>query len=165
MTTWQRIKSASVWNPNAYTGKERKYRSLTRVWLPVYNALLFLCGYNAARYGSQLLDRLLGDRADLYGYALCTIAVLCLVGVTFPKFEPIEVVAKCGMIGLFSGYIGLIWLEPSSAQLAFSGGPSWFIMSMIAVGLPLALFRLNVIAEKEFERRVAKRAQEIRDAE
>ena len=161
----QRIRSVTVWAPGALDAEPKKYRSLLRIWIPAFNALAILCGINAARYGSQMLDKIFGHDADILGLLFAAVAFVCMAGVVFPRLALVEVVGKCGLLGMLIGYMFCLILYPSDAQLEFSQNPNWFIVTMISLGFPLACFRLNMLADEEFARRVSKRAKELRDAE
>jgi hypothetical protein len=100
-------------------------------------------GITALVFGSRLLDRIFGHPwTDTIGATFLTAATVCLIGVAFPRLWPVEAVAKCVLVGMLIGYIAAIVLFPAE------GETNWFVVCMIALALPLPLFRLGLIGEE-----------------
>lgn len=152
-----RIVRASIWHPLAIGPLEQKYRSLKRVWLPLYDVVAMLAGITAVMYGSRLLDRLYGDFTDVIGGFFTLVAFVCLLGVAFPRLWAVEIVGKSILIGMVIAYATAIVLSPSPEQLAAKEAPSWFITVMLLLPLPLPLFRLELLATEWADRRAVER--------
>lgn len=145
-----RLWRASIWHPDAIPLEERKYRHLKRVWLPVYDVFAMGAGLSALIFGSRLLNRILsGWLVDLAGAGFALIALVCLLGVAFPGLWSVEMVGKSLLVGMVVAYMGAIVLYPTDPHDI----PNWFIVSMLAFGLPLACFRLTLLGEEWKERR------------
>ncbi|QQO39384.1 membrane protein [Microbacterium phage CrunchyBoi] len=154
----------TVWEKGALDGEPKKYRSLVRFWLPLYDVIAIAAGIFAVWVGSSLLDRIYGDLTDAIGTVYALVAALCFIGVAYPKLWMLEVGAKITLLGMLFGYVAAILWVPSPQQLAFAAAPSYFVAAMLCWGVPMAGFRLTQLAIEEYERQVAKRVQEIRDA-
>src|SRR5690606_7901938 len=108
-TPLKRVWEASIWHPNSIPPSEFKYRNLKRVWLPLYDLVAVWAGVNAIMFGSQLLDRLFTPAwVDLLGAVFTTVAIICLVSVSFPCLWGLEVVGKVLLVGMIAGYITTI---------------------------------------------------------
>jgi len=143
----RRLWRASIWHPATIPPDEWKYRNLKRVWLPLYDLIAVFAGVQAVAFGSELLNRIFGPAAvDLLGCLFTATAVVCLLGVSFPSLWRVEIVGKVMLVGMVAGYV--------TAILFFSRppGPSLFVVGMLAFGLPLAMFRLNLLGEELKER-------------
>jgi hypothetical protein len=143
----RRLFAASIWAPGAIPLDEWKYRNLKRVWLPVYDVVAIVAGYFAFDQGSNLLNRLFDSWfVDLFGVAMMIVAGVCLAGVAFPALWAVEMLGKVLLLGMVVSYIASILFlsaEPFSNS---------FVVAMLAWGLPLALFRLNLLGEEWKER-------------
>lgn len=145
----KRVWEASIWHPQSIPPSEFKYRNLKRVWLPLYDLVAVWAGINAIMFGSQLLDRLFTPAwVDMLGALFTTIAIICLVSVSFPCLWGLEIVGKVLLVGMIAGYITTIVFFSEAPQ------PQLFVVGMLAFGLPLALFRLNLLGEEVKQRRV-----------
>lgn len=154
----------TVWARGALDHEPKKVRSLWRVWLPLYDVFAIGAGLSAIIYGSPMLNRIFGGEVvAVTGWGFTIVAVACLVGVAFPRLWKFEIAMKSLLIGMIVAYIYCILFLPSSAQVASSGGPNFFVACMLAFGLPLALFRLNLLADESYDRRVAARMAAILD--
>lgn len=161
---WRRLFARTVWAPGALDHEPKKFRSLWRVWLPLYDLFAIGAGISAVAVGSPLLNRVFGEAfVDITGYGFTAVASACLIGVAFPRLWRFEVAMKSLLIGMIVAYIWCILAFPSSQQVASAGGPSYFVAFMLAFGLPLALFRLNQLADEQFDRRVIARVEAIVD--
>jgi xanthine/uracil permease len=153
----------SVWGEGVLDDEPKKYRSLQKFWLPLYDGIAIAAGIFAWLFGSRLLDRIYGDFTDAIGLAFALVAFVCFVGVSFPKLWRTEFAAKCILIGLIVAYVFCILLAPSPEQLLAKEAPNFFVACMLVFGLPLACFRMNMLAVEEFDRRVQRRVRVILD--
>lgn len=147
----------TIWRSGEIPMHEQKYRSLKRVWLPLYDTIAVVAGVMAAGYGSRLLDRLYGDATDFIGIFFAFVAAVCLAGVAFPKLWAVEIVGKLLLIGMIIAYATAIIVSPSPEQLAAREAPSWFIAVILLLPLPLPLFRLELLATEWVDRRAVAR--------
>lgn len=146
----RRLLRATIWHPSAIPPDEWKFRNLKRVWLPLYDVIAIFAGVQAVLFGSDLLNRIFAPvLVDVLGGVFIVVACVCLLGVSFPRLWRVEIVGKVILVGMIAGYI--------TAILSFSRppGPSLFVVGMLAFGLPLAMFRLNLLGEELKERRSA----------
>jgi hypothetical protein len=155
---WLRaVGRASIWHPGAIPAREEKYRSLKRVWLPVYDVLAFMAGVTGVVYGSRLLDRLYGDMTDLVAGLFATVALVCLFGLAFPRLWAVEIAGKSLLVGMVIAYAVAIVVSPSPEQMLAKEAPSWFIFTMLLLTLPLPMFRLELLATEWADRRAVER--------
>lgn len=145
----RRLWRASIWHPDAVPPDEWKFRSLKRVWLPVYDLLAIGAGVWAALFGSPVLHSLFNKpMIDALGVLLAVVATVCLLGVAFPALWRWEIVGKTILVGLLGAYAASVVLfrtnpDPSSGFVAF----------VIVLALPLPIFRLTLLGEEIKERR------------
>lgn len=155
---WQ----ASIWHPEAIPLHERKYASLKRVWLPLYDLIAIWAGVNAVVFGSRLLDRLYGPFTDVIGVFFSLVALVCLAGVAFPRLWVVELVGKFVLVGMIIAYIAAIVVSPSPEQLLAREAPSWFIVTMLALNLWLPFWRIENLTTEWADRRAVAR-REVRE--
>lgn len=145
----KRIARASIWHPYAIPPEEWKFRSLKRVWLPLYDAVAFGAGLWAALFGSPILHRLFEEPVvDLMGSLLAVTAIICFLGVAFPRLWRWEIGGKVILVALLGAY--------ASAVLLFRTSPdpgAAFVSFVILLSLPLPVFRLHLLGEEIKERR------------
>lgn len=147
----RRLWRASIWHPQAIPPDEWKYRNLKRVWLPIYDLIAIYAGLSAFVGGSALLNRLFTPLwVDILGLTFTVVATVCLLGVSFPALWLTEIVGKVVLVGMVAGYVAAILFFSRAPE------PNLFIVGMLAFGLPLALFRLNLLGEELKERRDAR---------
>ena len=158
-----RILRGTIWKKGALDHEPKKYRSLWRVWLPLYDIIAIFAGIFAVTHGSRTLDRIFGTFLDPLGVLFAVVALICLIGVSFPKLWKLETIGKSLLVGIISAYVYCILFIPSQEQLSYAEAPSYFVACMLLIGLPLPLFRLNQLAEEQFDRRVQARARELRE--
>jgi len=152
MRTLARVFAASIWHPDAIPSDEWKYRNLKRVWLPVYDLIAILAGITAAVQGSPILNRLFNEQlVGSLGVALAVVATVCLAGVAFPRLWAGEIIGKTLLVGLVAAYATTILVFPATLT------PNHLVVLMLAVSLPLPLFRLGLLGEEHKERRAARR--------
>jgi len=152
-----------VWHPSSLKDVQSEYRVLERFWLPVYDLIAMSAGITAIAFGSRILDRIFGDVTDVLGLLLIFIAAACLVSVSFEQLWKLEIAAKTALIGLIVSYMCSILLFPSPEQLASREAPNWFVVSMLAFGLPLALSRIDILLRRDFKRKVQERVNQLRN--
>ena len=143
-----RLLAASIWAHDAIPPYEHKYRNLKRVWLPAYDVVAILAGVVATVQGSPLLNRLFTEPVvNCLGAGMSLVAVVCLIGVAFPKLWLVEFVGKILLVGIIAAYAATIFLFASNPN------PNDFIVLMLAFSLPFPLSRLNLLGEEIKERR------------
>ena len=144
----RRLWRASIWHPAAIAPDEFKYRTLKRVWLPLYDLIAVYAGIQVILYGSRLLNEMFSDGwVDAFGAIFTMVAVVCLVSVSFPRLWGVEIIGKVLLVSLIAAYITMIVFFSTAPQ------PQFFVAAMLAFGLPLALFRLNLLGEEIKQRR------------
>lgn len=148
---------ASIWHPDAIPLHERKYASLKRLWLPLYDFVAALAGVAAIAFGSRLLDRLYGPFTDPIGGFFILVALVCLAGVSFPWLWVIELAGKFVLVGMIIAYIAAIVVSPSPEQLLAREAPSWFIVAMLALNLWLPFWRIENLTTEWADRRADER--------
>lgn len=75
------------------------------------------------------------------------VALVCLIGVAFPRLWVVEFVGKVLLVGIIAAYAATIFLFASNPN------PNDFIVLMLAFSLPFPLSRLNLLGEEIKERR------------
>lgn len=144
-----RVFAASIWAPGAIPADEWKFRNLKRVWLPAYDVVAILAGVVATVQGSPLLNRLFTEPVvNCLGAGMSLVALVCLIGVAFPRLWVVEFVGKVLLVGIIAAYAATIFLFASNPN------PNDFIVLMLAFSLPFPLSRLNLLGEEIKERRV-----------
>jgi len=139
----------SIWADGAIPAGDRKLRSLKRLWLPIYDLGLVWMGLSAIRSGVPAFEELLPSLvADILGYLLILIAVLCLVGVSFPRLHALETASKTILVSILSLYfVSLrVLITPES-----NGRDTISIVVLLAIILPL--FRLSILGGESRDRR------------
>lgn len=145
----RRLYGASIWHPDAIPPDEWKFRSLKRVWLPVYDLLAIGAGVWAALFGSPLLHELFEEPViDVMGAMLTVVATVCLMGIAFPLLWRWEIGGKVLLVALLGAY--------AAAVVLFRSNPSpeaGFVAFVVILALPLPIFRLSLLGEEIKERR------------
>ena len=138
------VARASIWHPLAIPDDERKFRATKRVWLPLYDAIMFGAGVWAVLYGSPILARLFpGELVDAAGVALAVAAVVCFLGVAFPMLWLVEIAGKLTILGLLGSYAATV------ALFRINPDPSaGFVVFILAAALITPLERLRVLGEE-----------------
>lgn len=146
---WLRLWRASIWHPDAIPPDEWKFRSLKRVWLPAYDVIVVLAGIWATAFGSPILHRLFDENTiDTMGMTLTVAAVVCLLGVAFPRLWQVEIAGKVILVALLGGYAIAVMLFRTNPDPS-----AGFIVFVLLTALPLPLFRLNLLGEEIKDRR------------
>ncbi|MDJ1113247.1 hypothetical protein [Microbacterium dauci] len=145
----KRLWRASIWHPDAIPPDEFKYRSLKRVWLPIYDGIAVGAGLWAAAFGSPLLHSLLEEQViDVMGILLAAVATVCFLGVAFPGLWKVEIGGKVTLMALLGAYAFAVAVFRTNPDPA-----AGFVAFVIALGIPLPLFRLTLLGEEIKERR------------
>lgn len=143
------IARASIWHPDAIPPDEFKYRSLKRVWLPLYDGVAVGAGLWAAAFGSPLLHSLFDAQViDVMGILLAAVATVCFLGVAFPALWRVEIAGKVTLMALLGSYAFAVALFRTNPDPA-----AGFVAFILALALPLPLFRLTLLGEEIKERR------------
>lgn len=149
MSVFARLARASIWHPDAIPPDEWKFRSLKRLWLPVYDAIVILAGVWATAYGSPILHRLFHENViDAMGMTLTVSAIVCLLGLAFPSLWRVEIIGKVTLVALLGGYAIAVMLFRTNPDPS-----AGFITFVLLLALPLPLFRLNLLGEEIKDRR------------
>jgi hypothetical protein len=151
---------ASIWHPAAIPPEEWKYRTLKRIWLPVYDVLVMFTGLWAILWGgSPLLRRMLPDDViQMIGVLLMFVGFAALMGIAFPRFWRIEILAKIALVTLLTSYAASVWIFNLLGDLS-----SGLVSFIVCLGIPLALFRLQLLGEEIKERREDENEGDRRD--
>lgn len=147
-----RLLAQTVWHRDGIPAEDWKYRRLVRVWLPLYDVIAVLTGLAGLLYGSPLLNKLFSEEiTNVVTGMFVVVATAALMCVIFPCLWPAEIVAKVLLVGMVSAYIFTILVYGSPGP---TGLPNLFVAGMLAFGLPLALFRLDLLGQDILERRM-----------
>lgn len=142
----RRVARASIWDADAIPLLERKYAvPLKRVVLPAYDLIAIVAGLVAVRSGIPALERLLpfGIAAAL-AYGLVVVAVVAMLGISFPRFYRVEQVAKIALVSVLGLYF--------AAVLTVGGQSREFVAIIILFALPLPLYRLWLLGTEDRDR-------------
>jgi len=142
------IARASIWHHSAIPADEWKFRSIKRVWLPLYNAIMLGAGLWALWFGSPILKRLFpGELIDVAGLSLAAAAAVCLLGRAFPMLWPVEFFGKLAIAFLLGGYAGTVAFFRQDPDP--SGG---FVVFILAAAIIPCMIGVSIIAEEWKER-------------
>lgn len=134
----------SIWHPDAIPPDEWKYRSLKRVWIPLYDIIAVGAGLWAFLFGSPILHRLFAEGVvDFAGGVFAVAAMVCLAGVSFPHLWRVEIVGKVVLVALLGTYAVCVALFRSNPDPS-----AGFICFILILALPLPLFRLTLLGEE-----------------
>jgi hypothetical protein len=149
----RRIYNASIWAHHAIPPQEWKYRNLKRAMFPVVDFLYILAGFSAAAYGVPAISEFFPDPfVDVFAYALSLFAFVCLIGVSFPRFWPLEVAGKSALLGLMVGYFVALLMLTASGE-----GNRGFVLLVAGVSLCPIIWRLSLLGSEWQDRRIAQR--------
>lgn len=152
MNLLRRLYAQSVWHRDGIPAEDWKYRRLVRLWLPLYDVIAVLTGLFGLLYGSPLLNKLFTeDVTNIVTGLFVVVATAALMTVIFPALWPAEIAAKVALVGMVTAYIFTILVYGSPGP---TGAPNLFVAGMLAFGLPLALFRLDLLGQDILERRM-----------
>lgn len=142
------IGRASIWHRSAIPADEWKFRSIKRVWLPLYNFIVGGAGVWAMIYGSPILKRLFpGELVDVAGFALAAAAFVCLLGRAFPMLWLVEFCGKVMIAFLLGAYAGTVAIFPREADPA-----NGFVVFILAAAIIPCMIGVSIIAEEWKER-------------
>lgn len=134
----------SIWHPDALDPDEHKFRSLKRIWLPLYDLILIGAGVWAAMFGSPILHSLFQVEVITWlGMLLAGCAAVCLMGVSFPNLWRWEIAGKVVLVGLLLAYAAAVVLFRTNPDPA-----SGFVAFVVVSALPLPIFRLMLLGEE-----------------
>lgn len=145
----RRIGRASIWSKDAIPVEEWKYRNFKRVVLPVYDLLVVLAGGAAVVWGMPSFEQIFpGTVVDAIGWTLVIVAVVCLLGVSFPRLWAVEILGKAILFGIIVAYLIAL------AGLALQGvGTREFVMVVVSMTLPIPVFRMGMLGTEIRDRR------------
>ena len=138
----------TIWSPGAIPTDEWKYRNLKRVWLPMYYAVAVIAGVIAVVQGSPVLNELFMEPVvNLLGVTMSLVAMLCLIGVAFPKLWAVEFASVILLVGIVASYVTEVLLFASTPP------QTYFTALMLTLSLPDLLSRVGILGEEIKERR------------
>jgi len=142
------IARATIWHHSAIPADEWKFRSIKRVWLPLYNLIMLGAGLWALWHGSPILNRIFpGDLVDVAGLALAGAAMVCLLGRAFPMLWAVEFFGKLAIAFLLGGYAGTVAFFRQDPDPA--GG---FVVFILGAAIIPCMIGVSIIAEEWKER-------------
>lgn len=141
---------SSIWAPNAVPSPEWKYRNLKRIMFPVIDFLFILAGVSAAINGVPAISEFYpGFMVDIFSVVLSTAALICFVGVSFPRLWWLEILGKTILFGLMVGYVLSLLI------LTAAGDPTrGFILLIAAASLAPIVWRLSLLGSEWQVRRL-----------
>jgi hypothetical protein len=144
---WKRLARRTIWSPDQIDPDDWKYRSLTRVWLPIFDLICIISSAWAFMYGSPILHKLFPQDGliQMLATGFFVVTLSCFVAVIFPALWRLEIFAKIGLMSLLAGY--------GASILLLTSPPDWFPAFVILTTLPLPFFRLSLLGEEIKERR------------
>lgn len=151
MSFFQRLYRASIWHPDAIPVLELKYAAaLKRRLFPAVDLICIYMGVWGAHYGLPSVDTTYGGIAGrLGGVLFALLGAAALMGIAFPRLYVVEMLAKIALAGCLVTYGLLVVLTASMAD-----DPSRaYVLGLIAIGLCLFQYRLNILRDERVERR------------
>lgn len=156
-----RLFRASIWAPGAIPASEGQLaRDLKRVILPLYDLGLIVCAVLALRGGLPSFAIVYPLSVSQFSsVALLLIAVLCLVGISFPHLWKLEAISKSALLAFqFSYAIVLFGLSVENPARGYVGGLAFVLMI-------LPIWRLVILRRERKKRDEEERAERlVRDA-
>jgi hypothetical protein len=143
---------ASIWAPGAIPAEEWKYRNLKRVMFPIVDLLFFIAGLTAATNGIRSVDTFFSNNSvTTFSYIMSIAALICLVGVSFPKYWGLEMFGKSILLGLMVGYISALII------LTFSGHPltSAFTFIIASIAICQIIWRVTLLGSEWQDRKLS----------
>lgn len=148
--------STTVWHRSGIPTEDWEYRRLVRLWLPVYYAIAMYIGVVGMVFGSPLLNRLFTPfLTDLFTGAFTLVSAAALIGLAFPRLWKMEVVGTVLLAGLVAAYIATISVYGNKGPEDL---PNLFVLGTLALGLPFAFFRLDLIGQSIAARKLIDKA-------
>jgi hypothetical protein len=153
-TRWERFKRLTVWHP-LNTDPDDDDRSGPRFWYPAYDVIAFMLGVFALREGSPLLNHLFPSWfTNSMGVLLIFAAVICAIGVVFPKLKVMELAGKLIIVFMLAGYAGTVW------ALSENRGENGFVVIVLVMAVWLLGPRVTkLFIQVSRDRRSRKAAQ------
>jgi hypothetical protein len=139
----KRLAAASIWAPGAIPASEAKYAvPLKRYVIPAVDLIFVGGGVFAITNGIPSFEQLVPVAAYAFSLVFIAVALICLIGISFPALWALEVFGKCGLI-MFCG---------TYAVALFIRGVPFTATFFIALAVFLA-YRLWILGDEEGERR------------
>lgn len=150
---------ATIWAPGAVPASEWKYRNLKRVALPVLDVVFIVAGISAAHYGVPAISEFFPAHVTIfYSYTLSGAAFACLIGVSFPQFWPLEIIAKSVLIGLLLGYITALFILTRAGE-----GNRGYVLTIAIASIVLPWWRISILGTEWSDRRGLAEQEKARD--
>ena len=142
---------ASIWAPGAIPAEEWKYRNLKRVMFPIVDLLFFIAGITAALNGIRAVDVFFSHTVvTSFSYTMSIAALICLVGVSFPRYWSLEMFGKAILLGLMVGYISALLILSFVAQQQTSG----FTPIIASIAICQIIWRVTLLGHEWQERKL-----------
>lgn len=149
VSSWERFKRWTVWHP-INTDPKDEDRWGPRFWYPTYDLWALALGIYAYFLGSPLLNQLFPDWfTDIMSVLLVTAAVICLIGVCFPKLVILELTGKLAIVFFLGAFAGTV------AFYANTDEPNGFLV----IVLIMSVWLLGPRVSKIFAQRIKIRAE------
>lgn len=104
---------ATIWSPSALPPYEHKYRSLKRVWFPLYYAIIAGVGVAVTLGAFPPLVRTYGPSvAVVGGVLLAAVGVGAVVGSVIPRLWRLELAVVILIFGVLAACTAAAWLAP-----------------------------------------------------
>jgi hypothetical protein len=105
----KRLARASVWAPGNIRPEDWRFRGIFRFVLPVTNLIFLYFGVVGFFNGvGSVSDATSAAYAAFWSAGIAFVSVGCLVGVSFPKLGPLELVSKVLLISLVASYVAVL---------------------------------------------------------
>lgn len=115
----------TVWAEGAIPDSEGQLaKDVRRILLPVFDVWLIVTALLAIRGGMPTFEIVYNTTVStVVAWGLLVTAVLCLIGVCFPKLEAVEVISKLGLFMILFGYgLSLLLYSAEDSARGFVGG-------------------------------------------
>lgn len=146
----ERLLRSTVWHQSNVDPAD-PHRWGPRLWLPTYDLLAIALGVSAYFFGSSIMNRLFpAIMVQIIGITIASFAVLCLIGVVFPKLNLIELIGKLGLIFMLGAYAGTIAFLSTTER-------NEFIVIVLVMSVWLLLPRVTVLFAQVSENRALRR--------
>lgn len=134
----------TIWSKTAIPVDEWKYRNLKRVLLPTVDIFFAIGGFLGASHGIPAVDQVYGPTVSMIGgYAFTVVALVCFIGVAFPRLWLLEVYGKCALLGMIVGYMGVL-----VAGAFITHTSSAYVLSLAGVCLAFVIWRLSILVDE-----------------
>jgi hypothetical protein len=145
MSALGRIYAQTIWHPDAIPEKDREYASpLKRVFLPLFDVIAVLAGWNAIHSGIPAIENSVPDAAaNAVGYLFSFAALAALVGTAFPRLWRVEYIGKLGLFAILGVY--LLALRVIGAT---DNGARDFVGCVVGMAMILPLLSLYLLGRR-----------------